>query len=232
MSLESQKPGAEKVTVPFPARHRDIGRESAFHLLALLVLADLGFMGLHAALSFTPYLRSSIFAIDKEWSYAEFFQYLKWGWLTAMFVWLAVTRRSLNALAWSAAMAFLLVDDARQVHETVGEWAAGRFGMSSSVGEVLSTGSSAAGLTALIAWTARRGSAADRSFSRSFLAYCVFLGVCGVGVDFVHPASKNAVLAYVFDVLEDGGEMVAASAMVSRVFRELLAGDRPSADVQ
>jgi hypothetical protein len=195
-----------------------------FPTLAGLVAVDLLLVAVHVAaglLKRTGTIEGwPLWHLGTEGSVPEVFNYLKWAALAAV---LAVASRRLGSLLLAVLAAlFLLVllDDSLQFHERAGRMLAGLLGaedsMTQAAGEIAYWLATGALFAILIAFGWRASSAAVR---RTVLPLaCLFGGVvvCGIGFDVLHALSPaGSALGAILGILEDGGEMVFASALLA-----------------
>lgn len=134
----------------------------------------------------------------------------------------ALRRRSAPVLAaWAALLLVVVVDDSMQIHERGGNrftqylplrpW----FGLrEQDYGELLVWAGLAAVLLPLLVLAHVRSDAWARSCSWALLGCLVALGAVGVVVDMVHMLPMRQGIAVTLGVVEDGGEVVVASAVL------------------
>lgn len=72
---------------------RNINEHSALLLLMLLICTDLVFIALHSINGLTSILNSGLFSFERDRSYPEMYQYIKWFWIVVLMIYLAITRR-------------------------------------------------------------------------------------------------------------------------------------------
>jgi hypothetical protein len=196
-------------------------------LLLLLISGDLAFIFLHLLDVETGWMRGVKISLEADGGLPETFQYLKEFWMAlCMAITFWRTRNQLYA-AWSAVFAFLLLDDAGQVHERVGASLArtfelpAMFGLRSiDAGELIVAACVCLAMVAIVALTSwRRGEQSER-ISRDVLSLMCLLGVLGVAVDMLHVVTSlnGSLLAQVLLVVEDGGEMIVMSASTAYAF--------------
>ncbi|MBA1274513.1 hypothetical protein [Stutzerimonas azotifigens] len=217
------------------ARRLDCAAHAALLLVVMLVFADLGFVVLHLINSLTPFPNDPLFSLEKDRGYPEVFQYLKWFWIVLLFGYLALLRRSPTYLAWAMVFAYFLADDALALHERVGALFAVHldiappFGLRvEDVGELAASAAMGVLLLALVCWGYLAGRPAFKKISHDTLLLIGALVFFGVGFDMAHiiiPLGEAGDL--LFSVLEDGGEMLVASATLGYV---LMLGLRPETE--
>ncbi|TLX55182.1 hypothetical protein DN824_19995 [Stutzerimonas nosocomialis] len=217
------------------AHSLDCSAQAALLLVVMLVLADVGFVTLHLINSLTPFPNDPLFSLEKDRGYPEVYQYLKWFWIVLLFGYLALLRRSPTYLAWALVFAYFLADDALALHERVGALFAAHldiappFGLRvEDIGELAASAAMGVLLLAFVCWSYLAGRPAFKKISHDTLLLIGALVFFGVGFDMAHvilPLGEAADL--LFGVLEDGGEMLVASATLSYV---LLLGLRPETD--
>ena len=95
-------------------------RDKTTTFLLLLLTADTIFIILHIIHTYTDYLGNSNFSIQKDRGYAEIFQYIKEFCIALLLLYLAIKRRNLLYLSWSALFGYVLLDDFLKIHERAG----------------------------------------------------------------------------------------------------------------
>ena len=86
----------------------------------LLICGDLAFIGIHLGHVSGPWLRSAHFSLESDGGLAEFYQYMKQFWIVLCMATVFIQRRQTPYLCWAGLFAFLLIDDAVQLHERAG----------------------------------------------------------------------------------------------------------------
>jgi len=195
-------------------------------LLALLIAADLAFIGMHLAFSYGLVAANYLYSLEMDRGYAELFQYIKTYWLAIMALLLAFQRRQPVYLGWFLMFGFLLMDDCFSIHEKTGYRMAEalafgpHFGLRpEDFGEILVLAAAGLILATVIGVFYIRSGTREKAVSRMlFLGLCVmaFFGIC---IDMVHIMMKDTPLSIPLGTLEDGGEMLTASVLVWLVFR-------------
>lgn len=165
--------------------------------------------------------------IEKRHSLANFFGYLKWA-IAAAFFWMAWRfGRRPGSLALVGVTGLIFIDDSFGLHEALGGPAAqllGFGGMPAStaqdVGEVIIF--LCMGLLALaaIGLAALGEDREGRRMLRGFIVLLAALAIFGVAGDFIHASinysagATHRLMHRLAGMLEDGGELVMASAIV------------------
>lgn len=223
----------------FPSHRRIlpwlISRQRAVVLLTLFVLVtDLLFIALHteAALRGSP---NALLFIDFDRGYAEVFQYVKFLYILFLITILSVECRSWVFTAWLPPYAYLLADDAFQIHERYGARLVEllslqpRFGLRAQDFGELITSTIAAGISLILLITAYIFADKEERWTfRRLTELTILLGIFGVIIDLIHVAVHS--LLGEFDwvaVVEDGGEMLVVTLLVAFLFRLNVSGGTP-----
>lgn len=199
----------------------------AYSLLILLVIVDLLFIGMHVVHVWSPWLKSLMYSLERDSGLAEQYQYIKHIWVAACFAILFLRQRAFTFAGWSLFFAYLFVDDALQVHESMGTVLSDAFGFepmfglrAKDFGEIAVAAT--VGVAACVfAWlTFRRGREASRNVSADVLCLLVALGLFGVFFDTLHTITyfRLPAVSPVFALIEDGGEMLVVSLTVAYAF--------------
>jgi hypothetical protein len=195
-------------------------------LIILLLITDLFFVILHILFMYTDLITNYIFAIWRDRGPAEFFQYIKYLWVLVLFLVLFFVRRKALFLVFSALFLYFLVDDFFEGHETVGGMLVERLDLPSlfnlrpqDLGEMLVYAVVGGFFFTLIAFFHFRSDPYTRLVSRIMIVLILLLAFFGIGVDMVAMLFENPSIEAFFNLLEDGGEMVAMSLITWFVFR-------------
>jgi hypothetical protein len=207
----------------------DVERE-ADKFLMLLIITDIFFMLFHVLHVFhtsTGFFYDPNFSLQQDRGYAEVFQYIKEFWSVMLLLILAVRASNLLYFCWSLLFGYFLVDDSMGVHETLGNQLSNTleslqlFGLNAQeLSELFVSGFF--GLLFLIAIGASyyRNNDEAKRFSQYLFAMLVFLVVFGVIIGlFQGLFTERPVWQFLFNMLEEGGEMLVMSVMVWFVLR-------------
>jgi hypothetical protein len=206
---------------------RTTNSASTTTLLLLLICGDLAFILLHLVNVETRWLQGVRISLEAEGGMPETYQYIKEFWIAAcMAATFWRTRVPVFAI-WAGIFAFLLVDDAGQIHEQMGVWLGQlnvlptMFGLrQNDVGELLFAGAIGVVTVTSVGLAYWRGSEQTRRISRDVLLLVLALAVMGVFVDVLHVISylQQSLFAQVLLVIEDGGEMLVMSTLTAYCF--------------
>lgn len=231
--------GARQHSRPVTETARD-NITPAATLLLLLVCTDLAFIVLHLANVETGWLRGVGISLEADGGLPETYQYVKEFWIA---VCMAATfwRTRIRAYAvWAIMFAFLLVDDAGQVHERVGAWLGQQYALpalfglrADDMGELLFAAMIGTSMLALLGLASWRGGEQSGRITRDVLCLIVALAILGVFVDMLHVVSylRRSLVAQVLLVVEDGGEMLVMSALTAYAFHVASHGGRTRFDL-
>jgi hypothetical protein len=205
---------------------RNINEHSASLFLTLLLCADIAFIALHSIEILTPSLENSFYSLEKEGSYPEIYQYIKWFWIIILLAYISTRRRSFSYNAWGLVFTYILFDDALSIHESVGYYITRNLTFPlplglryRDLGELAVLGTAGVILLPFVIWAYVRGSQAFKKMSQDMLLLILALVLFGVVVDIAHISIQlgwkvNEILR----VIEDGGEMFIASLILWYVF--------------
>ena len=195
---------------------------SLFLASDLVVISVSVFFGISVILG-TVSIWPDFWNIGRDWSLGEIISYIKW--LIMIFVFLAAYRRTKEALLLMISLSLMVVlsDDALQIHESAG----GAFALALNLHLVL--GDVAFQIGELVIWLFlglvcllllypewRRAEGRLRHDLIPVGILFLFVVFFAVVVDAVHSIMpERSLIGGVFLILEDGGEMVLISAMLS-----------------
>ena len=190
-------------------------------LIQALIVVDVLFLMLHISRAKFGWPAQSAFKIDVDWGYAEIYQYTKEFYIASALMIVAIQRRRATFAVWSVFFVFLLLDDSLQFHEQLGTQIGGLLDLKpyiglrrQVVGEVFA--SAVFGIIFLVPLLSLMFLGRKDRFSDCANASLFFLTIClvffGVAID----ALKNYLpsLELIFDIVEDGGEMIVMSIVV------------------
>lgn len=204
---------------------RIFGTPSSKLLWVMLVVADVYFLARHivdAARGF----ELSLHYIDYDFGHAESFSTVRWIWLIGLVAFIILARRRWIFTALVPILGFMLLTDSLQLHEEYGAKVAFKLGIEpmfglrpEDFGELLVLGT--AGIVvlpiAVYGWWKARGE--DRRHLTRIAVLLALVIAFGVVLDQLHivliddPGPGDW-----FGILEDGGEMLAASTLLAYVF--------------
>jgi hypothetical protein len=209
-------------------------------LLIMLVAADLAFIVLHVIYVETSLLRGRPFSLEADNGLPEAYQYVKQFWVALCMIGLYRRTREITYVGVGVVFAFLLMDDAFQIHEHFGKWLAAQytlpvaFGLRpDDIGELLFAAGIGVVTFSLIGIGYWRGGPDARIVTRDISILILLLAGLGVGVDVIHVISyfKAPLLAQFLLILEDGGEMIVVSMTAAYVFNVLIHEGRAPVDL-
>lgn len=175
-----------------------------------------------------------VFYLDTELSYGEVVQYFKFAWLVVLTAFFAIEHRSWQIAMWLPVFAYLLADDALRIHERLGRQLSNALGLRETLGPPgleLAQHSvfGIAGLLLMIPLIIGylRGDSRSRWIYRCFLLLIGILAFFAIVVDLLHVVVvENPRRGDWMGFIEDGGEMLAASALVVFALRLNLSGGK------
>jgi hypothetical protein len=211
-------------------RGRAAGGEESYRtgveVAAALIVADLAVIALHMLHEYLPRrvfeldLFGRGFYVDTEGGFGECFQYAKLGVTAGLLLLIYARRRAPSYLALAVVFAYLLLDDAFQIHEFVGLHLVSRLGLAGLVGarpqdsgELIVMAATGSVLLAQLALAYRASGTEDRRPVPVYLALLILLAFFGVFVDMLHMALRGIVTGLA--LVEDGGEMLVVSLIVA-----------------
>lgn len=205
---------------------KDATSQCVAMILVLLVAADAAFIVLHVIHKMTPHLRSTLYSIERDRGYAEFFQYAKYFWMLILIGFSIRSLRTFGFVSWFAIIAYLLCDDAFTIHENLGRMIEAEITFQPPMnlrrqdfGELAVYASAGVLLVGLLAATYRWGAVEFRRCTRKFLGYLAALVFFGVIVDMIHEmTARGTMLRLALAIIEEGGEMIVASFMLCFIF--------------
>ena len=194
-------------------------------LLVLLLAGDLVFIILHLLHKFTPLLPSSLFSLTRDLGYAEYYQYCKELCIILLLLALAVRLRRLLYVTYAGLFVYFLLDDYFQIHETAGKSLANfvllqsKFGLrAQDFGELAVFAFIGLIFAILIGLAHYASDAPTRKFSTQLLILILLLAVFGVVFDMLEISTNHPVLNPLFNIIDDGGELLVMSVIAAFLF--------------
>ena len=195
-------------------------------LLCLLLATDLLFIFFHCLQLTMDYPQDQHFRLNWARGYPENFQYIKFLWSGGLLFWIFICRRRLPYLLVSGVLAYLLLDDANEIHEILGERLvmaypnAGFWGIEpQDVTEflVMIALGSLVLLTLAVSWFLSR--LPERRDVTPIVVLILCIGFFAVVVDFAHAIVGNSpTLDELFRIIEEGGEMISSTLLTAWIF--------------
>jgi hypothetical protein len=188
--------------------------------LLLLISADTVFVIVHLVHKLSPFLGSSLYSLEADRGYSEIFQYVKTYWIVIMLAALWWRTREYVYVAWMLFYAYLLCDDAFQIHERGGGAIARHWGYEGALGlraqdfgELTVAGVFGLSFLVLILMMYLRSTRDARNASKDLTLLFGVIVFFGVIIDMLHTVAGGGYVEAVFGVVEDGGEMFAMSVV-------------------
>ncbi len=212
--------------------------KQALKFLAILICADLFFIGLHLIykvarlLDIGTTIRQDVFSIYYDLTLAESFQYVKEYWIIIIFAWLIIKKKDLFYIGWAALFTYLLFDDMLGFHEGLATFFLEKFGINSShiifgelryqdFGELAVSLFFGALFLSIIAIAYLRNGKEVRikfHYLVGGLLLIVFFGVVNDLANRVFAEDASQIMFEITRLIEDGGEMLGMSVMCWYVY--------------
>ena len=191
-------------------------------LLPLFAAADILFIGLH--LAFESHLTTNtVYSLEGDGVGGEIWQYLKEYWIILAMGYLVWHRRQPIYAVWGTVFAYLLADDAMQIHEETGAKIGEVLGIAAvgslkpgDLGQIIFASACAVALLCVMAVFYQKANRDARRVTITLIAGLLMMGVFGVGCDAIH--ALTAVDALI--VVEEGGELLIMSIICTLMLCE------------
>lgn len=193
-------------------------------VIGALLLIDLILIVIHCVgLAYFRMGLSSLWSVEKDHGYPELYQYGK-ELLGALCLGLLYLRsRQPVYLGWGLLFFYFMLDDGLRLHERAGAAVLAATGaevtsLTTQLAELSLSAVVGAFIFTLLAIGYARADAPARRVSKILLILLAAMVFCAVVVDVIHGwVGETSPLRYALGVLEDGGEMVAMSAIAGYV---------------
>lgn len=193
-------------------------------LLLLFLSGDFIYLLLHVVNSLSPSINSWLFNITIDYSYSEFYQYTKFFFITILLIRFSFRKEPLNYLILSSIFAYMLVDDSFEIHGNIGGYIIINYmnninpplGLRpEDIGELIASAIFGIIFILLFIIVYWKGSKQFRMVLYDFILLILLMVFFGVFFDMVHQALQGGILVnIILEIIEDGGEMVAASLIL------------------
>jgi hypothetical protein len=190
--------------------------------LFLLLIVDLVFILVHGVYKMNL-VSNPLFSIERDFGYAEVYQYIKEFWIVVLLFIVAIKRSRIIYFAWSSLFIYLLLDDSLQIHENFGGYLVNYFDFqpmfhlrAQDFGELSVSMLFGFLLFTFIGTSYLFSDTISKQISKYLFILVVSLAFFGVLVDMLHiaiPWGKS-----IWGLIEDGGEMLIMSIIVWYVF--------------
>lgn len=208
-------------------------KNNSAKIFYLLLATDLVFFCLHFLLrckqsgfgGFCNKFGNQLYSINKDFGYAEFFQYIKEYWIFLLLGVLAWKNRSLLYSAWSLLFCYILLDDSWGIHEKGGKLISDRLGFVSAFGlrsidfgELIVSACFGIIFFTAISVAYHFGKRIERKHTQYLILMMLGLAFFGIVTDMLDIAIQNPSLQPIMIFIEDGGEHLVMSAIVWFVY--------------
>ncbi len=192
-------------------------------LLGILIFIDLLFIIAHILSKTIFGMKESLFNISVDRGYAEFFQYSKFLFIIILLVYLTRSTKCLKYISWICLFTYFLIDDAFQIHETIGRYFTKGLNFNpplnlrlQDLGELVVYTIVGILLFTIIIPTYKTNNKSFKRISKDLLLLTFVLAFFGLFVDILASAFDGIVKG--LGMLEDGGEMFTISIILWYVF--------------
>ena len=199
----------------------DFQKEST-KVLIILLLIDFAFVLFHGIYKL-HLISNSLFSIEREFGYAEVYQYIKEFSIMLLLFKIAMNRKQFIFFAWSLLFMYFLFDDSCQIHEKLGSFLAHYFDFqpmfylrAQDFGELAVSMFFGLLLFSFIGGGYLFSDSKAKQVSKYLFILVMYLAFFGVFVDMLHiaiPWGKS-----IWGLIEDAGEMVVMSIIVWFVY--------------
>ena len=197
-------------------------QQKSTRFLFLLLIADLLFIAVHALYKMNVF-SNPLFSIEKDFGYAEVYQYIKEYWIAALLIIAAFNKRLLILVAWALLFGYFLLDDSLQIHETFGDYLARSLQIqpmfnlrAQDFGELIVSAAAGTVLFSFLGLAYLYSHSSAREVSRQLFLLVICMVFFGILVDMLQIAIPWG--RTVWGMVEDGGEMVIMSVIVWYVY--------------
>lgn len=205
-------------------------------VLVVLLATDLFFIIMHIMLRTKALPLTTMFSLERDGSYPEYFQYAKIAIIIIQLCFLMKITGNFGIISWVLLFVYLLSDDAFRIHERFGEMTAEYFNFippfnlrKQDIGEIVFTSAMGIFLISNLFWEYRNGSSLFRKLSLDLTIGLTGLIFFGMGMDFLHAAiDLGRTVGHVLGSIEDGGEMIVISLIVWYLAVVLIQKGKPS----
>jgi hypothetical protein len=205
-----------------------LGDIKATRFLIILLTLDLVFVVIHYLNALSPLLDNDKFSIGIDNGYAEIFQYVKFASVIILMTLILKKTGKRSYLAWILIFLYMLIDDSIRIHDRFGSYIALNldfnppFGLRLlDIGELVVSAIAGLILIPVIVFTYIKGNILFKKNSENLIALLCLLVFFGIGMDMIHmmiidkvPDNLLRGVNSILGLLEDGGEMIAASLIL------------------
>lgn len=191
----------------------------------LLLLADILLIVLHIINYFRPFENSNAYSLVRSGTYAEPYQNIKWLIMVICTTIVFIRKKETGYIAWIAIFIFLLLEDIFRLHESIGLYISNMLFPEGNLTlrerkiiELCVAGVIGVLLVAPVIKAYKKGSVAFKKHSADLLLLLIILVFFGIVVDQIDRLSivkYNWKPRFIFNIIEDGGEMLAASGLAA-----------------
>jgi hypothetical protein len=196
-------------------------------VLSIFLAIDIFFLFLHAYSLTLPVTEQSTLnlRLDMDGGYPESYNYLKYIMVGLFCIYFSIKRKMGIYLIWALFFLLLFADDAFTFHEKFGGRVVAYFDLPGfltlrpqDLGAVIVIGTTGMIIALPILYTLIRGVEEAKRITLHFIVLTAILLFFGIFVDLLHSALRELPGSGILTVVEDLGEMLAASLMVWYAF--------------
>lgn len=164
--------------------------------------------------------------MESNYSYAEYFQNLKWLGMIALSIMISVKENDKKFYSWTILFLFLFLEDIFRIHQVITSFISQNIigGISTRNWKILEIFVASIIGTVVIAPLIRNYRKGDAQFNQkskriiALLLLLVFFGVVMDQAHRLHLISSNWKREFIVGIIEDGGEMLTASCLLGYLF--------------
>ncbi|MEL7084706.1 MAG: hypothetical protein AAGM36_09455 [Cyanobacteria bacterium J06597_1] len=207
----------------FSIRQR-LGDPNLKAMLVFLLAIDLVFLVCHILNTYDVAFLDPVWNLGVERSYSEWFQYFKHAGIVVSLGLMAFWARSSLHTAFAVFFGWVLLDDSLALHEQIGDRFVLALGTSENVGEVIAlAGMGLIFVVPILYAYLKVSNLEEKAFSLDIVKLLVVFAVFGGVLDFIDSEIyfSTRFFRYLFGTLEDFGENVAISFILTIAFGAL-----------
>jgi hypothetical protein len=195
-------------------------------LLCVLLITDFSFFALHICHSIVGIPSDGAVAISRPRGFPETVQYVKFFWAALLFLLMWTRHHRLTYILFAGVFLYLLVDDACEIHESIGIWFEGKYPdliflgtTPEHIGEALALMGCGSVVLIALAIGYLRAPLSERALLRPGMWMLGIFAFFAFVVDTMHAPfyGDKWYIDRIFQFIEEGGEMISMSFILAYV---------------